>query len=423
MGQFIYQLHRTTDSDIIDAFRNIANDLKIEESQIDCFFNFAENHQNPIQTPLSSVESHEELLEICQADGSLIWRIAAILKTYDGLQIEIKRVSGSTTASLIIGKTADSIKVARFLKATHKNFNTFDKLDYIEKFLGPDTAEHYKQREAAISKFEDLHEKHLRRQLKYEQQKDDEYQRKTTEFRENLEQEYKKKEQILNEWQERLETRAKDLDDRDTRLARRSARKQILTILEKAAETFTLTKGTKKLRWPIHALFLTLVGLSFGYIASIAQPFLDPSFEVSPFAMLRLGLGTATLVGTTIFYIRWCDRWFRQHADEEFHLKRFGLDVIRADWLAELAMEWSEQTGSDIPEQLIQRLSHNLFEDEGKPDPAQHPSQDILNRLFSAASGFSLKLPDGSEIKLDGKSIKRFVKKEEKAEKSENGRG
>ena len=255
-----------------------------------------------------------------------------------------------------------------------------------------------------------MHENHLERQLDYERQKDDEYRKKESELKEAIENEYKRKEQKLENWENELDDRAKDLDERDTRLARRQDREQILGILEKASKSFTLSTGTKHLRWPIHTLFLTLLGLSILYIASIVRPFLDPTHEISLFSILRLALGTITLIGTTVFYIRWCDRWFRQHADEEFHLKRFALNVIRADWLAELAMEWSEQRGDEIPEQLINRLSNNLFEEERRPSPAQHPSHDILDKIFAAASGFTLKLPGGGEIKLDRKSIKRLVK-------------
>jgi hypothetical protein len=47
-------------------------------------------------------------------------------------------------------------------------------------------------------------------------------------------------------------------------------------------------------------------------------------------------------------------------ADEEFRLKRISLDVDRAIWVVETALEWQEQKQT-IPPQLLEQLSRDLF--------------------------------------------------------------
>ena len=110
-----------------------------------------------------------------------------------------------------------------------------------------------------------------------------------------------------------------------------------------------------------------------GYFAWNALPTGSDTQEIAK--LIRFGLSATAFVGTMIFYIRWCDNWFRQHADEEFLLKRLLLDIDRASWIVEMSLEWAEEKGTEIPEELIDRLSNNLF--SGKNDISQptHPSE------------------------------------------------
>ena len=44
-----------------------------------------------------------------------------------------------------------------------------------------------------------------------------------------------------------------------------------------------------------------------------------------------------------VFYIRWNDQWLRQHADEEFRMRQLELDIDRASWITELALELGQE--------------------------------------------------------------------------------
>lgn len=85
-------------------------------------------------------------------------------------------------------------------------------------------------------------------------------------------------------------------------------------------------------------------------------------------------------------YIRWVDQWFRQHADEEFRLKRMSLDVDRASWVVETAMEWQAQNKAEIPPQLLEQLTRDLFMTSGQSTGVRHPAEDLANAVLAASS-------------------------------------
>jgi hypothetical protein len=74
-----------------------------------------------------------------------------------------------------------------------------------------------------------------------------------------------------------------------------------------------------------------------------------------------------------------------------------------------MAMEWRTEKGTEIPPELIDRLTANLFTHKGSEVP-QHPSQDLASALLGASSELSLNLPNVGQIKLDRKGTRAFNK-------------
>ena len=97
-----------------------------------------------------------------------------------------------------------------------------------------------------------------------------------------------------------------------------------------------------------------------------------------------------------------------RHADEEFRTKRFELDVDRASWLVEMALEWKDEKGTEIPKELLDRLSVNLFDKANETANATHPSEDILSALLSASAELNLNVPGIGTVRLDRKGAKQF---------------
>lgn len=97
---------------------------------------------------------------------------------------------------------------------------------------------------------------------------------------------------------------------------------------------------------------------------------------------------------TLVFYLRWTNRWFSDHAEYEFLNRKLGADVMRAHWLAELLFEWQEEEEQkEFPHQLLERFSNNLFVDTRRGE-LEHP--------LSAAAKALEELP-GTLAKVDKK--------------------
>ena len=97
-------------------------------------------------------------------------------------------------------------------------------------------------------------------------------------------------------------------------------------------------------------------------------------------------------------------------ADEEFRLKRFELDIDRASWVVEMALEWKDEKGTEIPKELIDRLTRGLFSDQKDAKIPKHPSEELANALLSASTRLSLKIPGLGEASIDKKGIQKFKK-------------
>ncbi len=140
-----------------------------------------------------------------------------------------------------------------------------------------------------------------------------------------------------------------------------------------------------------------------------------PSGINQGYLLLRVPITAAAFAAAVIYYIRWNDRWFQQHADEEFRLKRLDLDIDRASWVVEMALEWKEEKGSDIPKELIDRLSRNLFTEGEVREPIRHPSEDMLSKVLGASSGLRLQIPGLGEATFNRRglqALKQAARKE-----------
>ena len=128
--------------------------------------------------------------------------------------------------------------------------------------------------------------------------------------------------------------------------------------------------------------------------------------------MLRIPLGATGLAGFVVYYIRWNERWFSRHAEEEFKLKQLDLDVDRASWMVEMMVEWQEEKGSAIPPELIDRLSRNLFtaSDTREDAPVRHPAQDALSAILRVSNSVTIPLTGGAVATLGAKGLRQLDK-------------
>jgi hypothetical protein len=240
------------------------------------------------------------------------------------------------------------------------------------------------------------------------QQQEDFFRQLTTQYdtrartlEEQLRQEVQKERDDLaasrREVDESLRLRVAELDDRERqhKLAvaehdsRQSTyvRRELLTkmqkiIDERARETAVLISSkTEKKRFSIHVLCVAalFVGaalvLGFGYqVVHDSGPLFH---HIAP-----LSAGLFVLASTLIYYIKWNDQWYREHAQAELHNQKFNSDIHRASWLAELVFE---AKGVNLPEVLVNRFSEGLFVDRPSDGP-QHPVDQLAGLVAKVSN-------------------------------------
>jgi hypothetical protein len=109
-------------------------------------------------------------------------------------------------------------------------------------------------------------------------------------------------------------------------------------------------------------------------------------------------------ISTAIFYIRWNDQWFKEHANAEFENRKFSRDIVRASWIAELLFEWKEKKEVPLPEELITSYTTGLFQNNETVKTTKHLFDDLKSLAgsvseikFSKKGGISLKKKPESE--------------------------
>jgi hypothetical protein len=230
-----------------------------------------------------------------------------------------------------------------------------------------------------------------------------------------------------------FESKLSEIDNRNNTHARREIRNGMLADVKNRIETFGVSDRTQSKRTPVRiamvALIMVLLFL-FGTLVDeevkrhaemiktlgpISQPI---SAAVSQdqtekyWLWMRLVLTSLGLSATFLYFIRWENSWAEKHANAEFQLQQFYLDVNRASWVIETCLEWGKETeNSAIPPELLASVTRNLFVDkQSEPERVIHPADELASALMGSASKLTVKA-GGSELEFDkpGK-IKNTVK-------------
>jgi hypothetical protein len=164
-------------------------------------------------------------------------------------------------------------------------------------------------------------------------------------------------------------------DARESTVVRRETMNQLRdTIANTTSIKVSLATLSKRLF--IHAICLLILGGS-SYLVFVfsERVLLAESFDWRLLAPVSAGL--LSIAVTLVWYLKWNDSWFREHAKHEMQLSRSQTDALRAHWLAELMFEWDkEKSGRPFPEELIRTFSQGLFYDKSIPE-VRHAYDDI----------------------------------------------
>jgi hypothetical protein len=364
---------------------------------------------------IADIDNDKALNEVRRMRISAMHALVLHLRRPHDLRASVTRADQGDQLQVHAGDNVPAEVQNEFLIRVRKAFAPQD-LAGLEKSLGKEATEFYRRREETLVRLQTLNEQLVtdavatRKTLEaenvaYRRRLDQESDARRAE----LESDYLAKTNALNERESALEARIKELDDRAPTHARRQLREDLKRILQQRNESFALTKQTAGKRTPIHILFIVLL-LSTGGLAGVAfGNVITPPAGIAAWVLLmRFGLAAAAFLAAVAFYIRWIDSWAKAHADEEFKLKRLELDIDRASWVVEMALEWRAARGTQIPAELLDRLTSNLFTEQGGQRKLRHPSEDLASALLRASASLRIPLPGVGELRLDRKAMERF---------------
>lgn len=311
--------------------------------------------------------------------------------------------------------TPDSEIVIEVVATINKKLKAFD-----PKRVGASLAEEQANFEAIhisnIERLESLNEELVKSTHDYRLQLDSDYRDKTSTLEESfesrrteLDSELQKSKLALEEQEQKLEDKRKELDDNSNTHARREIRRDILKEIKSRQTKFSLTDGTNNLRKPIAIAMLGLIAIFVTLGAISAKEFYDviqgTDFNKIIIAGIKQVIYSGGAIASVIFLIRWMNRWFELHSQSEFSMKQFELDMERASWLVETSLEWRDAKGTAIPTELLESLSKNLFVNENhQVEQVQHPADQLASALIGSASTVKLKAGDSS-IEIDPKKL------------------
>ncbi|MEJ1158687.1 hypothetical protein [Prosthecomicrobium sp. N25] len=215
-----------------------------------------------------------------------------------------------------------------------------------------------------------------------------------------------------------LEAIRRQVDDRTNTHARREIRKDIKSALEAQVSKFALSKDTVGLRTPITITCFIFICISacamifsFWDVHEYLSQERDRDLVMIGWLMLRSLLAFAVLVSLLGFYLRWQNEWFKRNSEAEFVVRQTQIDIDRASWAIESALEWQMARQSDIPEALLTGITHDLF--RRTPQSSEAVQLNAADHLASAILGSASKLrldSTGAALELDRKGLSRLEK-------------
>lgn len=269
--------------------------------------------------------------------------------------------------------------------------------------------------------------------------------------------EYLQKKSGLDDKERELEERRNKLDDRDNTHARRQIRDKMLDDVKDRIKNFGVSEATLKKRIPVRAAMWALIliifsllgftvyevanydkalnavvygepkvimdvpkAISGGVVDKIgdksisneaASGLLNAFVSQRWLLWIRLLFVSFAFAACFIYYIRWENGWAQRHADAEFNLQQFYIDVNRANWVVESCLEWHKTTAQPIPEELLSGISRDLFVSSNqKQEQVVHPADELASALLGTASRVKIKAGESEvELKNPGKSLPKTV--------------
>lgn len=433
-----YITPRLTDKKIVRLFAELAPSLSIENATLSIHSDIGENTNEGSEPETINLSDTKDLERF--TDSNVNAKFTLSVPPFNNSSITLSRALVRDEITIRFPKRNNSQlsrnHAAELISKTQKFFPPFDDVSHMTDVLGSEVSTFYQKREESLMRLEELSQNVIIQNEEYRRRTDEELNANRKELQagidtkrselqdeyetkySNLKKDHEAKLDAIRAKEKQLSEKEQQLDNSSNRDARRKIHKSIKSLTAERNSSFSLTKDTVRKRIIIHAVFGVLISLM---LILIIRALLrgNSDFEnhapglVKSLYPYRVALSTFALIAMGLYYIRWTDIWFKRHADEEFSLKRFELDIDRASWVVEMALEWKKDTEDDLPLELLDRLTTNLFIPADKASSAKHPSEDLLSAILGASSEADINLPM-AKVKFNRSGTSKLKKTIEK---------
>jgi len=350
---------------------------------------------------------------------------------------------------------------------TNNALNSFDPGRTVQGGISDEQSQLLAIHQSTLERLEHLNEDLIRRGTEFRSELDKKFQAKVEQVEKDLNRakadiltEKRGHEEKIAERERALEEKLKAIDNSNNTHARRAIRDKMLADVTARIDKFGVSKTTEQKRRPVFwgivimlVTFCIIIGVTFEEITNIDLTIKNAVSRMDDFRSLlerndqsvkdliidiigslksftgslnmrmyilsaRLTFSIIGLLGTILYYIKWQNRWAEQHISSEFQLQQFHLDVNRANWVIEAALEWKTATQAEIPSELTNSITRGLFyNNQTEPERVVHPADALASALVGSASKLKLRVGD-NELLFDkpGKITnkpKKVVKTEE----------
>jgi hypothetical protein len=414
-----FSIMRYSDKTLVEKLNALVKEggYKVERSQY--YFTFAD--QSAEFTGDESDERLEQLLAINTiTTRQIVFYLSGCLqvsieRNWDNQSRKLKD-NQDLVALTPIGNQNPNLSIINFAKAialARRHFDAVDAKPFMDS-LEQGAKELYQSREQDLQKLERMQETFFKGMTEFtlDQQKEQrEFQRKMEADyagrQTRLEEQHQQRLKEFEDKEAQLKIKLLEIDERANQQARRDIYQEIKKKLDERNTKFELTTGTQGRRritfgFTLALLALFLAGFCYCFYRNVVNGGADINW---PAVGSQIGFALGFIAFAT-FFIRWNNQWFQRHADEEFKLKRLDLDIDRANWLVELALEWKNMTKSEIPDELIDKLARSLFVTEETKDFDVHPAETLFSSLFGKDGKISIRPGSVTMQRSDGKDTR-----------------
>lgn len=235
------------------------------------------------------------------------------------------------------------------------------------------------------------------------------------EQRNQLEEYRTKIEASLDERRTGLDQREKDLDDRHHMHARRELREQITNNFKERIQKPAVSLRSANMRLIVFFLTLT-AGVGIGYFAAedFKQTILvDPAKDIPQWLLMTEALRGIVLAVLAIGFIAYAINWLRLIYLDDVRTERryesYGHDIDRASFVIETIMEVGEKENVEVPEAWVEGVCQNLFGDKSDDIYGAVPSN-VASMLLDSIDGAKIG-PEGAEVNIKRRGARRLARK------------